>query len=223
MIFNLNEGMIASKMITHDSFNKTITETNFDYLNSYSKYFHTEHEDGFKAKRKGVVPFANFEDTEKDLSQQYNAKLMVDSNTAKIHNNYEIVNPALTVQNRLSQRLQMRNVNLSLQVYGNTLLHAGDIITFDMPLLRPLSDDKARSQPNPYWSGRYLIMAIKHNISVVDERHEMSLKCMKDAVRSEFDAELDKSLINEKEYNTKLLNIYELDKEQIKDDLLEEL
>jgi len=221
MIFNLNEGMIASKMITHDSFNKTITETNFDYLNSYDKYFHTEHEDGFKAKRKGVVPFANFEDTEKDLSQQYNAKLMVDSNTQKIHNDYEIVNPALTVQNRLSQRLQMRNVNLSLQVYGNTLLHAGDIITFDMPLLRPLSDDKARSQPNPYWSGRYLIMAIKHNISVVDERHEMSLKCMKDAVRSEFDAELDKSLINEKEYNTKLLNIYELDKEQIKDDILE--
>jgi len=66
-------------------------------------------------------------------------------------------------------------------------------------------------------------MAVKHNISVVDERHEMSLRCMKDAVRSEFDAELDKSLINEKEYNTKLLNIYELDKEQIKDDLLEEL
>ena len=46
---------------------------------------------------------------------------------------------------------------------------------------------------------------------------------MKDAVRSEFDAELDKSLINEKEYNTKLLNIYELDKEQIKDDILEGL
>ena len=148
---------------------------------------------------------------------------MVDSNTAKIHNDYEIVNPALTVQNRLSQRLQMRNVNLNLHVYGNTLLHAGDIITFDMPLMRPLSDEKARSKPNPYWSGRYLIMAIKHNISVVDERHEMSLRCMKDAVRSEFDAELDKSLINEKEYNTKLLNLYELDKEQIKDDLLEEL
>ena len=148
---------------------------------------------------------------------------MTSSNTQKMHNDYERIDPATTVQNRLSQRLQMRNVNLNLQVYGNTLLHAGDIITFDMPLLRPLSDEKARSKPNPYWSGRYLIMAIKHNISVVDERHEMSLKCMKDAVRSEFDTELDKTLINEKEYNTKLLNIYELDKEQIKDDILEEI
>jgi len=169
------------------------------------------------------VPFANFEDTEKDLSQQYNAKLMVDSNTAKIHNNYEIVNPALTVQNRLSQRLQMRNVNLSLQVYGNTLLHAGDIITFDMPLLRPLSDDKARSQPNPYWSGRYLIMAIKHNISVVDERHEMSLKCMKDAVRTPYEVETDNISVTEREYDQSVLNIYEADSDYLKDDLLEGL
>ena len=223
VIFNLNEGMIASKLVTHDSFNKTIKETNFDYLNSYNQYFHTEHEDGYKAKSKGVVPFANFEDTNKDLSQQYNAKLMTASSTSKLHNNYEIIDPALTLQNRLSQRLQMRNVNLNLQVYGNTLLHAGDIITFDMPLMRPLSDDKARSQPNPYWSGRYLIMAIKHNISVIDERHEMSLKCMKDAVRTEFDTELDKTLINEKEYNTKILDIYDLDKDMIKDDILEGL
>ena len=54
VLFNLNEGMIASRMITHDTFNKTISETNFDYLDSYGKFFHTEHEDGFKAKRKSV-------------------------------------------------------------------------------------------------------------------------------------------------------------------------
>tara|TARA_B110000211_G_scaffold182514_1_gene206680 strand:- start:238 stop:1719 length:1482 start_codon:yes stop_codon:yes gene_type:complete len=221
VLFNLNEGMIASRMITHDTFNKTISETNFDYLDSYGKFFHTEHEDGFKAKRKSVLPIAHFEDTEKDLAQQHMAKLMVGSSTSKIHDHYEKTDPATTVQNRLSQRLQMRNVNLSLQVYGNTMLHAGDIITFDMPLMRPLSDSKAKSQSNPYWSGRYLIMAIKHNISVVDERHEMSLKCMKDAVRSEFDPQLNQTIISEKEYNTKLMNIYELDKEQIKNDLLE--
>lgn len=220
VLYNLNEGMIASKLLTVDNFYKTITENNFDYLNSYDQYFHTEHDQGFKSKSKGLLPLANFEDTNKDLSQQYNAKLMTASNTSKIHNDYEFIDQGRTVQNRLSQRLQMRNVNLSLQVYGNTLLHAGDIIYFDMPLLRPLLDDKKRSQPNPYWSGRYLIMAIKHNISVIDERHEMSLKCMKDAVRNDFDSEIERSMINEKEYNTKLLDLYELDKELIKDDIL---
>ena len=44
---------------------------------------------------------------------------------------------------------------------------------------------------------------------------------MKDAVRSEFDPQLNQTIISEKEYNTKLMNIYELDKEQIKNDLLE--
>ena len=34
-LFNLNEGMYANKLITHDSFNKTIEETNFDYISSF--------------------------------------------------------------------------------------------------------------------------------------------------------------------------------------------
>jgi len=221
MLYNLNEGMIASKLITHDSFYKTIEETDFDYLQSFGDYFHTEHIDGAKATLKGTLPFVNFEDTNKDLSQQYNAKLMTDSSTSKIHNDYEIVNPKEVLQPKLSQRLQMRNVNLSLQVYGNTLIHAGDVITFDMPMLRPL-DEQSKSETNPYWSGRYLVMAIKHTISQVDERHEMSLKCMKDAVRTEFASETSNNEVTEREYNQKVLSIYEIDKNYLNDDVLQD-
>ena len=222
MLYNLNEGMIASKLITHDAFNKRIEETNFDYLQSFGDYFHTEHEDGAKATLKSTIPFVNFEDTNKDLSQQYNAKLMTDSNTSKIHNDYELVDPKEVLQPKISQRLQMRNVNLSLQVYGNTLIHAGDIIYFDMPILRPL-DESDQSQSNPYWSGRYLIMAVKHTISQVDERHEMSLKCMKDAVRTEFSPETSNNEVTEREYNQKVLNIYEVDQEYLRDDILQDV
>ena len=222
MLYNLNEGMIASKLITHDAFNKRIEETNFDYLKSFGDYFHTEHEDGAKAVLKSLLPFVNFEDTNKDLSQQYNAKLMIDSNTSKIHNDYELIDPKDVLQPRVSQRLQMRNVNLSLHVYGNTLLHAGDIITFDMPLLRPLGDQD-RLQQNPYWSGRYLIMAIKHTISQVDQRHEMSLKCMKDAVRTEYATETANNEVGEREYNQIIHSIYESDKDYLKDDILQDV
>jgi len=117
----------------------------------------------------------------------------------------------------------MRNVNLNLQVYGNTLLHAGDVITFDMPLLRPLADPKARSKSNPYWSGRYLVMAVKHIISQEDEQHLMNLRCMKDAVRIEFDAETEQSMITDRTYKQKLTNLYDLDELLIQDDLLQGL
>ena len=216
MLYNLNEGMIASKLITHDAFNKKIEETNFDYLKSFGNYFHTEHEDGAKAVLKSLLPFANFEDTNKDLSQQYNAKLMTYTSTNKIHNDYEQIDPKDVLQPRLSQRLQMRNVNLSLHVYGNTLLHAGDIISYDMPLLRPLGEQD-KTQANPYWSGRYLIMAIKHTISQVDQRHEMSLKCMKDAVRTEYATETSNNEVLERTYPQSVQSVYQADSNYLND------
>jgi len=223
LLFNLNEGMFASKLIKNDLYNKTITEHDYDYLSSFSKHFHTEHENGDKAKFKGVLPISKFSDTNKDLSEQYMAKLLSVTDTSNVHTGYSFPDPTITYQNRISQRLQMRNVNLNLQVYGNTLLHAGDVITFDMPLLRPLADFKARSKPNPYWSGRYLVMAVKHIISQEDEQHLMNLRCMKDAVRIEFDAETEQSMITDRTYRQKLTNLYDLDELLIQDDLLQGL
>ena len=223
LLFNLNEGMFASKLIKNDLYNKTITEHNFDYLSNFGKHFHTEHENGDKAKFKGVLPISKFSDTNKDLSEQYMAKLLSVTDTSNVHTGYSFPDPTITYQNRISQRLQMRNVNLNLQVYGNTLLHAGDVITFDMPLLRPLADPKARSKPNPYWSGRYLVMAVKHIISQEDEQHLMNLRCMKDAVRIEFDAETEQSMITDRTYKQKLTNLYDLDELLIQDDLLQGL
>ena len=223
ILYNLNEGMFASKMITNDLYNKTINEYDYDYLSNFSKHYHTEHDTGDKSKFKGVLPISKFENTGKDLSQQSMAKLLSVTDTSNIHTGYSFPDPSVTYQNRISQRLQMRNINLNLQVYGNTLLHAGDVITFDMPLLRPLADPKARSKPNPYWSGRYLVMAVKHIISQEDEQHLMNLRCMKDAVRIEFDAETEQSMITDRTYKQKLTNLYDLDELLIQDDLLQGL
>ena len=69
---------------------------------------------------------------------------------------------------------------------GYTLLNAGDIITFDAPLQRPGNPER-----NPYTTGRYVIMAIKHMVNVEAQRHEMVLKCFKDAVSTPYPTEED--------------------------------
>ena len=84
------------------------------------------------------------------------------------------------------QKQAMRNMNLSLLVYGNTILNAGDIITFSSPVQRP-----GEPENNPYTSGRYVIMAIKHMVNVEAQRHEMVLKCFKDAVSTPYPTEED--------------------------------
>jgi hypothetical protein len=215
-LYNLNEGMIASKLIAHDSFYKTIQETDFDYLESFGKYFHTEHDNGAKTTINGTLPLSKFDGNQYYLSEKSNAKLMTTTNTSKTHNDYEIVPVDQTIQNKLSQRLQMRNVNLNLQVYGNSLINAGAVIYFEMPYLRPLGE-KDNTDENPYWSGRYLIMAVKHIISRDDERYEMSLKCMKDAVQTPYDVETDNVSVNERTYNQSVQSVYQADQSYLND------
>ena len=89
--------------------------------------------------------------------------------------------------NRTSQSQVLRNHNLSLLVYGNTLLNCGDVITFASQVKRP---GQARDNEglNPYTSGRYVIMAIKHTINIETQVHEMVLKCFKDSVFNAYPA-----------------------------------
>ena len=189
---NINMGMYANKVTTHDAFNKTIKTTTYNYNELGGLQVHTEMaatqfdsvgllypEDG---KGKGV----KFADTGKALSELPEAKTMVVSETSKVHNDYEFTPNAELLPLITHQRQVMRNMNLSLLVYGNTKLNAGDIITFQSPLQRP-----GNMENNPYTSGRYVIMAIKHIVNVEAQRHEMVLKCFKDSVRNAYPKEED--------------------------------
>jgi hypothetical protein len=92
-------------------------------------------------------------------------------------------------------------------VYGNTQINAGDVINFAVPLMRPVGD--SQPQDNPYLSGRYLIMAIKHTMVLETGTHEMTLKCMKDSVRTPYPKEEDALIVGTDK--TKKIDIYKED------------
>ena len=207
-LFNMREGMYANKKTTYDPFYKTIKETGFDYANTFGDFFHSEHDgDGNKTKDKTTIPFTLFEDTMKDLSQHLLSKLYVGVESSKLFDNIEDTQLRGDFQSYMSQMLQMTQIRLDLLVNGNSLLQAGDMITFDIPLMRPLGDDK--QEMSPYYSGRYLITAIKHTISIKDGQYLMTLKCMKDAVRNRFPMELETYEINKPEKS--INSLYNLD------------
>ena len=186
---NMGEGMFANKLITHDAFNKTIKTHNFDYYKSFIDYFHVETTGGEKSGIKQLIPFTKFDDTDKDISQFSDARVSVVSETSKVHNDYEFVPSNDTLPISISQRRQLHNNVLSLIVNGNSLLSAGDIISFDLPLMRPVGEG-GKQQVNPYYSGRYLITGLKHILSTEGQgKYQMTLKCSKDAVSEAFYAE----------------------------------
>ena len=62
------------------------------------------------------------------------SKKMVVTETSKVHNDYEFVPTKETLPKIISQRKAYKNMNLTLLVYGNTILNAGDVINFTVPI-----------------------------------------------------------------------------------------
>lgn len=216
IIESLNNGLFANKLIVHDSFNKTIVEHEFDYHGSFGEFFHTEHTDGEKSGIKFLQPYANFDNTEKNLSEHPLAKLMLTSQTKKIHNDYEFEDQGDLLPNSISQREQLANFNLILTVPGNTRVHAGDLISFALPFQKPVAPDE-KQELNPYYSGRYLVLQVKHIINQTNQRHEMIMRCVKDAVSNPLPVETDKIIVKLKDHSrNQIVNVYEDDQRLVR-------
>jgi hypothetical protein len=92
--------------------------------------------------------------------------------------------------NKTSQRAQMANFHLLLTVPGQTRLNAGEIISFALPYQKQVGHDEAQKL-NPYYSGRYLILQLKHKFDVANQKHTMNMRCVKDSVATELPIEMD--------------------------------
>ncbi len=217
MLSNIAEGFYASRIITHDAFNKTITTKDFNYLETARKQPHTEMSSnqfenvGLLYPENGSAKGVEYADTRKGLNELPMAKLMTKASTSNVHNGYEFSDSSKTIPIRINQLATLRNMNLSMAVHGNTLINAGDIVTFVSPLMRPTGHNEG-VENSPYTSGRYVVMAIKHTVNVEAQKHEMVLKCFKDSVRSAYPSESE-ALSSVGKGNIVDYNIYE---EQLK-------
>jgi hypothetical protein len=156
-----------------------------------------------------ITPNTKLNDTGKSLFEFADSKKMVVTETSKVHNDYEFTPSSATIPQIVSQKAGYKNLNLSLLVYGNTQINAGDIINFSVPVMQP----GEKADPNPYTNGRYLIMAIKHTISTEAQRHEMTLRCFKDSVRTPYPSETDPLIIDKD--NSVRVDIYNEDNIEI--------
>ena len=204
----LNKGLYANRLITNDIYTKKIETTDYDYHESFGDHYHTEHQDGAKSETKYLKPLALYEDTGKTLSDFPMAKLMSLVETSKVHNDFEFPFSKDILPNKVSQRSQLGNNHLLLQVPGQTRINAGNIITFNLPMQRKVAHDEGQ-QTNPYYSGRYLILQLKHKIDIPNQKHTMNIRAVKDAVMFDLPKGLDE-VTNLKEHQEGV-NIYEED------------
>ena len=204
----LNNGLYGNHLVTHDIYNKKISTFDYDYHTEFGEHFHTEHEDSGRSKTKFLKPIAYYENTGKHLSDFPMAKLMSVVDTKAVHNDYEFTAPELLLPNRVSQRAQMANNHLLLTVPGQTRMNAGNIITFNLPLQRKVAHDEAQ-QTNPYYSGRYLILSLKHKFDIIKQKHTMNIRAVKDSTMTDLPKGLDEVTVLTEKKNA--VNLYEED------------
>ena len=186
----LNKGLYANRLVTHDIYNKKITTFDYDYHEQFGQFFHTEHDQGNRTETKYLRPLAKLDDTDKVLSDYPMAKLMNVVDTKKVHNDYEFTPPEDILPNKVSQRAQMANFHLVMTVPGQTRMNCGEMISFALPNQRPVQHDQPQTL-NPYYSGRYLILSLKHKFDVVAQKHTMNIRCVKDSTPKELPKGLD--------------------------------
>jgi hypothetical protein len=161
---NLSGGMYSSKLYTFDLTTKNINSNTFDYIDDFSKSTHLEKE-----------PLKTSDLMRKKLASLYFIE----------KNNYQT--GALKVQGykdfflqRNSLLEQLSAFKITIKVQGRTDIKAGNIIKFTVSDLREILKDEIDTKGiSDYFSGRYLVTAIKHQ--VVNGHHSMSMEIVSDS------------------------------------------
>ena len=214
---NYRSGVYCSRMVTHDMFNKTFSELDFNYQDEYVKSHHIEHDgEGGKQEDKSIAPRLNFGDN-KYVSDFPEGRLMFHSKTEKTFNNFEGPSSEINAPRKISYQEAFNSQQLTLEVPGFTGLSVGDLIAFDVPPYEPANKSNPADR-DPHMSGRYLVKNVRHIISFSPEnlRHKTVLECIKDSTMKMYPQEIFDTFSSEEVDDSKTTVLqYELDETQI--------
>ena len=206
-------GMMSSKLITYNAYDKTFTTKEFNYAKDYHTLPHLEVDLGgeFPAVY-SIIPETPADFTEQNTNKEgrnniysdyTDGKTMLASNTSFIHNTnsesgYHAEN---TLQSRKHALEILEKIKLSMTVPGNTHINAGQVVHVTVPSYALEVYEKGdMKQYNRFLTGRYLITDLRHNIDFTKQRHTTALTLSKETYGTPLVNSLDQpSIDNEDE------------------------
>lgn len=188
---SINNGTFANRLISIDPITRKYSVTDFNY----KKY----NDESTSLNKNGIV-----NDTknrkEQSIFETAEAKIKVAVTNAGLKDNAYIKTKAGSyskdifletfVPNRTAQFALANYNKLKLLIDGDPGASVGSVIEFTLMSTDPQNYSK---QPDPYISGRYLVTAAKHTITV--GRYVTVLEISKDSAKGEYHSPNDKSSI----------------------------
>jgi len=206
LIQNARNGTWASHTITHDLYNKTVKHKRFNYIFDYNFIPHmTKDNSGYDILSYfGHIPrvpydFHNKEQREhnaslfrdsipagyKTLADYSDGKTILQSDTQNLHNTnatngYELEE---TTPLRHHAKNVMNQIQLIMEVPGNTGITVGQVIRVNVPRYSQSSEDTAEGvKKDKYLSEKWIITHIRHMLNPQDFKHRTIITCSKETL-----------------------------------------
>lgn len=159
-IQKLKHGMFESDVIVYDFVNQQMLPTRYRFLNNDKKDNNSTLTLGGKEQQsypENSITFMKSVISEEDTDIKYSRFFVIPKDLSpQINDTYldEIYPARASYFTRLAQNM------MTLDVYGNPNVNAGDVIYINVPNGNP--DPKSAEKNNPYTSGYYMVCTINH-------------------------------------------------------------
>jgi hypothetical protein len=187
---NTQTGYLANRLFTLDYINKKIVFTDYDHVDNWGAFKHLEN---IKGKGSGGTPLPPFNASDPATggalraAAGFNQVYVQHPNlyTGVTQNANEIIDTIMPV--RTSTLAELDNWKIEITVPGRTDIEVGAIVNFHYPDASPRDpSDLKKNKDDNYYSGFYLVTAIRHKITHI--KHMMILELVKDSVKSQQNA-----------------------------------
>ena len=193
MMKNSVTGVLGSKLIVHDIFNKSYSTHNYNYLENFKNETHIDGGYALYSESpidKNEKKISDFDDriflqptTIKDTDK------FTDSSHITSSGNYAYAakNPHKWLQRRNSQILQIEDgIAININVHGHTMINVGDIVTLEIPY-QSEEETKRKRKSDRFLQGKFLVKMVRHDFRIAGFVHSMALTCVKDSVPDELE------------------------------------
>ena len=192
-LVNYGDGAYSSDLIVHDILSKSYKKTKYNYLKSFDSQVHIDGDES-RPLTNPLNLTLDGENVSSFPSRQY-LKPAVGSAIDKSHgsgiyNSFSNDNFPKSIQSRNSQMAMIRNgLAITIDVVGNTLVCAGDIVTVIIP--NTAAYIEGNDTQDSLYNGSFLVTDLRHDFDFETYRHKMSMRVVKDSMNKKISSPSD--------------------------------
>ena len=186
MLMNITGGMLGSKDIEYNIYNKSYKTREYKYFDDFDKYPRMSENAVYNDNKIDVEgnTVGSFSDARIHLhpvssQDEFDTQHTNDKSEYKYSPNK--INESIL--HRQAKFMELNSgISVSLKITGNTTIAAGQKMRLTVPTIGRIHEG---NNEDPYYTGNYIITKLRHNFSQTDKKHEIYLQASQESFETD--------------------------------------